>query len=233
MTRVSDGPATGRFNGVRTNAEAAPDRVDRLDELSWAGLAAWFRRDPRLLLPVGSCIQHGPHLPLGTDSLITARLARDVCRRTRILLAPLLPFGVASAEDLAYAGTAGLERKTLHRVLNELVQSWERQGLAEVTLLTTNGNTRNIQALAMVMGSRLRVRSIDTRAIDVSHVFDGESASHAGAFETSLMLHVAPDLVREGADGGAIPAESTAEKGQILYEYLVDRIVDRLGADDS
>lgn len=218
---------------MRTNAEAVPDRVDRLDELSWTGLAAWFRRDPRLLLPVGSCIQHGPHLPLGTDSLITARLARDVCRRTRILLAPLVPFGVASAEDLAYAGTAGLERKTLHRVLNELVQSWERQGLAEVTLLTTNGNTRNIQALAMVMGNRLRVRSIDTRAIDVSHVFDGESSSHVWAYETSLMLHVAPELVRVGADGGAIPAGSTAEKGKVLYEYLVDRIVERLGADDS
>lgn len=218
---------------MRTNAEQAPDRVDRLDELSWAGLAAWFRRDPRLLLPVGSCTQHGPHLPLGTDSLITARLSRDVCRRTRILLAPLLPFGVASPEDMAYAGTAGLERKTLHRVLNELVQSWERQGLAEVTLLTTNGNTRNIQALAMVMGDRMRVRSIDTRAIDVSHVFEGESASHAGAYETSLMLHIAPELVRADTDGGAIPAGSTAEKGQVLYEYLVDRIVERLGADDS
>lgn len=218
---------------MRTNAESAPDGVERLDELSWTGLAAWFRRDPRLLLPVGSCIQHGAHLPLGTDSLITARLARDVCRRTRILLAPLLPFGVASADDLAYAGTAGLERKTLHRVLNELVQSWERQGLMEVTLLTTNGNTRNIQALAMVMGDRLRVRSIDTRAIDVSHVFDGESASHAGAYETSLMLHVAPDLVRTEAEEGTFPAGSTTEKGQVLYEYLVDRIVDRLGADDS
>lgn len=218
---------------MRTIAEPASDRVERLDELSWEELAAWFRRDPRLLLPVGSCIQHGPYLPLGTDSLITGRLARDVCRRTRILLAPLLPFGVASAEDLAYAGTAGLERKTLHRVLNELVQSWERQGLREVTLLTTNGNTRNIQALAMVMGDGLRVRSIDTRAIDVSHVFDGESASHAGAYETSLMLHVAPDLVRTETDKGTIPAGSTAEKGQELYEYLVDRIVERLGTDDS
>ena len=218
---------------MRTNAERPLDTIARLDELSWAGLAAWLRRDPRLLLPVGSCMQHGAHLPLGTDSLLTARLAGDVCRRTRILLAPLFPFGVASAEDLAYAGTAGLERKTLHRVLNELVQSWERHGLQEVTLLTSNGNTRNIQALAMVMGDTVRVRSIDTRAIDVSHVFDGESSAiHAGAYETSLMLHVAPELVRSSEDGETLPAGSTAEKGRKLYEYLVDSIVDRLGADD-
>lgn len=219
---------------MRTKTGNPSDAVERLDELSWVGLAAWFRRDPRLVLPVGSCIQHGPHLPLGTDSLITARLARDVCRRTGILLAPLLPFGVASAEDLAYAGTAGLERKTLHRVLNELVQSWERQGLVEVTLLTTNGNTRNIQALAMVMGETVRVRSIDTRAIDVAHVLEGESPTqHAGIYETSLMLHIAPELVGPGANGEGLPAGSTAAKGQELYAYLVDSIVGRLGAPDS
>lgn len=221
---------TGRFGVVDRQPEHPAETVHRLDELSWVELAAWFRRDPRLLLPVGSCIQHGAHLPLGTDSRITGRLARDVCRRTGILLAPMMPFGVAASEDLAYAGTAGLERKTLHRVLNELVQSWERQGLAEVTLLTTNGNTRNIQALAMVVGDTVRVRSIDTRAIDVSHVFDA-AAEHAGAFETSLMLHLAPDAVRNGSDG-ELPAGATAEKGEALYEYLVDSIVGRLGALD-
>lgn len=222
---------TGSFRFVGTQQEHPPETVHRLDELSWVELAAWFRRDPRLLLPVGSCIQHGAHLPLGTDSRITETLARDVCRRTGILLAPMMPFGVAGSEDLKYAGTAGLERKTLHRVLNELVQSWERQGLGEVTLLTTNGNTRNIQALAMVVGDTVRVRSIDTRAIDVSHVFDS-TAEHAGTFETSLMLHLAPDAVRNGSDAGEFPAGATAEKGEALYEYLVDSIVGRLGALD-
>lgn len=222
---------TGSFGVVKRETERAPDTVHRLDELSWVELAAWFRRDPRLLLPVGSCIQHGAHLPLGTDSRITERLAGEVCRRTGILLAPMIPFGVAASEDLAYAGTAGLERKTLHRVLNELVQSWERQGLGEVTLLTTNGNTRNIQALAMVVGDTVRVRSIDTRAIDVSHVL-GPAAVRDGAFDTSLMLHLAPDAVRNGSGRGRVPAEATAQKGQELYEYLVDSIVGRLGALD-
>ena len=203
----------------------------RLDELTWMELAAWLRRDPRLLVPVGSCIQHGAHLPLGTDTLITSRLAQDVCRRTGILLAPLFPYGVAATEDLRFAGTSGLERKTLHRVLNELVQAWERQGLAEVTLLTTNGTTRNIQALAMVMGDRIRVRSVDTRAIDVSNVIDlDRPGAHANGYETSLMLHIAPELVRRAPSVGNFPPGSTAEKGRKLYDYLVDRIVERLAA---
>ena len=203
----------------------------RLDELTWMELVAWLRRDPRLLIPVGGCIQHGTHLPLGTDSLITGRLAKDVCHRTGILLAPLFPYGVAAAEDLRFAGTSGLERKTLHRVLNELVQAWERQGLAEVTLLTSNGTTRNIQALAMVMGDRIRVRSVDTRAIDVSNVVDRDgSGVHPGGYETSLMLHIAPELVRRDPGVGDFPPGSTAEKGRKLYDYLVDRIVERLAA---
>lgn len=230
---MSNRPVTDKFEGVHRETERSPQSAVRLDELSWIELAAWFRRDSRLLVPVGSCIQHGPHLPLGTDSVITERLANDVCRRTGILLAPLFPFGVASTEDLRYAGTSGLERKTLHRVLNELVQAWERQGLAEVTLLTSNGNTRNIQALAMVMGDTVRVRSVDTRAIEMSHMVDLEApASHTGAYEVSLMLHVAPHLVRHGADGGDLPAGSTAKKGRKLYAYLVESIVERLAVPD-
>ncbi len=237
MTARSD---SGRLDGVATSdvgrgaagSDASSAGPDRLDELSWIELADWFRRDPRLLLPVGSCIQHGEFLPLGTDSRITSRLARDVCRRTGILLAPLLPYGVATTQELEYAGTAGMERKTLHRVLNELVQSWERQGLLEITLLTTNVNPRNIQALAMVMGETVRVRSIDTRAIDVSRSVD-PSVDRAATFELSLMLHLAPELVRNGAGAEGFPAGATAAKGRQLYEHLLDSIVGRLGAQDS
>lgn len=201
-----------------------------LEELTSVQVADWFGRDPRILLPVGSCTQHGPFLPVGTDNQITARLAQAVCGRTGILLAPLLPFGVASREDLAQAGTAGLERKTLHRVLNELVESWERQGLEEVTLLTGNGNVRHIQALAMVLAKSVRVRSVDTRAIDVSRFFDSGTPEHADEFEASLMLHLAPETVNRDGPAGEFPTAATREKGRRIYEYLVERIVDRLNA---
>ncbi|MGD8496757.1 MAG: creatininase family protein [Gemmatimonadales bacterium] len=214
-----------------TESNPPRDTVHRLDELTWKELAEWFRRDPRMLLPVGSCMQHGRQLPLGTDIRLVEALAREVCRRTGILLAPLLSYGVASPEDLTYAGTAGLERKTLHRVLNELVQSWERQGLAEITLLTTNGNPRNIQALAMVVAETVRVRSIDTRAIDVSRVLG--AGDRAGTFETSLMLYLDPELVRDGDDESELPTAATATKGHELYEHLVESIVGRLGALDA
>jgi creatinine amidohydrolase/Fe(II)-dependent formamide hydrolase-like protein len=133
------------------------------------------------------------------------------------------------------------------------VASWERQGLEEITLLTTNGNARNIQALAMVIGDTVRVRSVDTRAIDVSRYLTSATSDHAGEFETSIMLYLAPELVRESAvedlaadvagraepppvrgTSGVVgtPSAATAKKGLELYEYLVDSIVGRLGALD-
>ena len=208
------------------------DRAEptRLDELTTLGVAEWFRRDPRLLLPVGGCTQHGPHLPVGTDNTITEALSVAICDRTGILLAPLMPYGVAAREELAVAGTAALERKTLHRVLNELVESWEGQGLEEITLLTGNGIVRHIQALAMVLAKSVRVRSVDTRAMDVSRFLSPGAGDRADEFEASLMLYIAPDVLGDVEGGEDFPSQASAEKGRRIYEYLVDRISERIGA---
>jgi creatinine amidohydrolase len=226
-----------------------------LDRLSWSEAAEWFRRDPRLLLPVGSCIQHGPHLPLGTDSIIVESLANDIARRTGLLIAPAIPYGVASESDRAYAGTASLDRKTLHRLLNELVDCWAHQGLAEIVLITTNGFARNIQALASVVAETVRVRSIDTHALDLSEFLaQGNAPERAGELETSLMLYLAPDLVREEwildspstarSDGDmtasapmpgspgvvGLPSLASVEKGRKIFDYMVETISARLAS---
>ncbi len=231
-------------------------RPARLDRLSWTKAAEWFRRDPRLLLPVGTCLQHGPHLPLGTDTLLVEHLAADLAERTGILLAPTLPFGVCSELERAYAGTAALERKTLHRVLNELVGSWERQGLEEIILMTTHGYGPHIQAMAAVLAHIVRVRALDIHAIDLgAFLVGGEGNEHAGEMETALMLHLAPELVRTGAiedfpravvgrrtapeepvpppgSPGVVgrPSSATAENGRRMYEFLLEYIAMRLDA---
>ncbi len=230
-----------------------PKSPASLDRLSWTEAADWLRRDPRLLLPVGSCIQHGPHLPLGTDMVIVGRLASDIAVRTGLLLAPMVSYGVASDTDRAYAGTASLDRKTLHRVLNELVDCWGHQGLEEILLITTNGFARNIQALAAVVADTVRVRSIDTHALDLSEFLaQGNAPERGGELETSLMLYLEPELVREewildspATTGGGgdltvsapmpgspgvvgLPSLASAEKGQRIYEHMVETISTRL-----
>ena len=55
---------------------------------------ALIERDPRLIIPVGTCEQHGPHLPLGCDTIIVERLSRDLSAEFGVLLAPTVEYGV-------------------------------------------------------------------------------------------------------------------------------------------
>lgn len=231
----------------------------RLGELPWTEVASHLRGDARLLLPIGSTLQHGPHLPLSTDSLVVTRLAEALSSRHGILVAPTLPYGVVSRVEQEYAGTASIGRKTLHRGLNDLVGVWETQGVEEFVLLTVHGYGPHIAAMATVVSERSRVRSVDIHSVGLDDHLDGPTGGeHGGELETSLMLHLAPDMVRteEIADAPLDPADrerqalgeepvpergspgvvgtpslASAEKGRRMFRYLVRFIGDRVLAD--
>lgn len=240
---------------------SAPDRPPRLAELTWRQAAARLRRDPRMLVPVGGLLQHGPHLPLGTDTLIVTRLAEEIARRQDVLLAPTLPYGAGSERDAEYAGSAPVRGKTLHRTLNELVSAWEKHGVEEFVLLTSHGYGPHLQALATVASDAARVRAVDLHAVDLSEYLEGhQGGEHAGEMATSLMLHLAPDLVRrEEAEDLDLPPEAVGqlrvgeepvpppgssgvvgrpslaseEKGRRIFEHLVSFLGERVFARDA
>src|SRR5256885_12630119 len=98
-----------------------------------------LERDSRLLVPVGTCEQHGPHLPLGCDTIIVERLADDLSASFDILRAPTIEYGVNTATPPPYARNATVRRKTLHRWMNDLLGSWEQAGVDAFIILTAHG----------------------------------------------------------------------------------------------
>ncbi len=227
----------------------------RLGDQTWPEASAWFRRDPRLILPVASLMQHGPHLPLATDAIVTSAIADGLGARHGILVAPTLPYGNASDIDRAYAGSGALAQKTLHRMLNELVAGWEAQGVSEIVLITSNGYGPNYRSLVSVVAGDVRIRAVDTNVVDLEPVLGAAvEPERAGEVETSLLLYLAPQAVRteriadadqpaarppriDGSEplsllgtNGVIghPTAASAEKGRRIYEYLVRYIGDRL-----
>src|SRR3954447_21309628 len=96
----------------------------RIKELRPAEVARRLTEDPRLIVPVGTTEQHGPHLPLGCDTIIVEHLADDLSEAFGIPRAPMVEYGVHQAERV-FPGGATLRRRTLHRVMNELIESWE------------------------------------------------------------------------------------------------------------
>jgi len=115
-----------------------------LEEMSWPEAESAFAEGRVVLVPVGSTEQHGPHLPLGTDSFTAQALAARAGRRTGALVTPTLPFGYAEYHT-DFAGTLSLSNETYTRVLIELVDRLVRYGATHI--LFVNGHGGNAFAL--------------------------------------------------------------------------------------
>lgn len=162
-----------------------------------------------LVIPIGSTEQHGPHLPLGTDTAMAAAVGGRLVAHARehgvdALLAPALPYG-ASGEHAGFAGTASIGTEALATVLIELgrsVSDWARR----VVVLTGHGG--NVDALRRAIPTlRSEGRDAAWLACDPRPALPLADV-HAGRTETSVMLRLAPELVRldRAAAGDTRPA---------------------------
>lgn len=161
----------------------------RLADATWQEVASV----DILLVPVGSTEQHGPHLPLETDSTIAVAVAERVATALAddghtAYVAPVLSFG-SSGEHQHFAGTVSIGTEALAHVVVELVRS-ARTWVHRVVLVNAHGG--NIQALERA------VRQLLAEGHDVCWVpcRTEEVDLHAGRTETSLMLHLRPGAVR-------------------------------------
>ena len=212
--------------------------------------------DPRLIVPVGTCEQHGAHLPLGCDTILVERLADDLSAEFGILVAPTIEYGVNVPTTQPLAGNASVRRKTLRRWVNDLLLDWERQGALEFLILTAHGHAPHQEALGTVVTERARVRVIDVLSIELGSLVEHhEGPIHGGEVDTSLALFVAPHLVRmdeardfilpetavrryrrgstmrlPGISEGSVgaPTRASAEKGQRIFEFIKERIRTRV-----
>jgi mycofactocin precursor peptide peptidase len=166
-----------------------------LSDLVWPE-AAHAARDAILAVPVGATEQHGPHLPLSTDTELAAALVDGLAAaRASVVAAPPLAYG-SSGEHEGFAGTLSIGQEALERVLVELVRSASAT-FARVLLVCAHGGNREPLRRAE---RRLRAEGLDVRVL-FPRWSEGE---HAGRVETSLMLALAPERVRpERAEAGA------------------------------
>lgn len=180
-------------------------------------LAEWLQGGPRtVIVPAGALEQHGPHLPLGTDALLSGRIAAAVAGQVGALVAPTFSFGYKSQQKSGggdhLTGTTSLDAQTLIQLTRDVVGSLLRQGVHRVVLL--NGHYENYQFLYEGIDLALRDRGIaagDDRCVLLlsywdyvsegslaavyGDAFPGWDVEHGGVLETSLMLHLEPGSV--------------------------------------
>jgi creatinine amidohydrolase len=197
-----------------------------------------------LVLPLGSCEQHGPHLPLGTDTFVAAALAERLAERSPgVVVAP--PVGIsASGEHAGFPGTLSIGTDVTAAVLVEIARSaaWA------TGIVIVNGHGGNAEAVERAIAT-LRIEGRNALAW-WPRVPDGDA--HAGHTETSLMLAIEPALVdvssaspgelrplseidadlraggiRSVSPSGVLgdPTDATLEHGRDLLDILTDDLV--------
>ncbi len=167
-------------------AHAAPMR---LGERTWTDLEG---RAPVLAVPLGACEQHGPHLPLDTDTRIAVALAEGLAaRRGDVVVGPAVAYG-SSGEHQAHPGTLSLGPVVMEELVVELVRSAKHWARGVVLVAWHGGNS---DALGQAV-PRLRTEG---RAVVWWEPRVPGGDAHAGRTETSLLLALAPEAVRAGA----------------------------------
>jgi creatinine amidohydrolase len=166
-------------------------------------LRAFVARRPFAILPVGSFEQHGPHLPLDTDNRIAEAMAIETARRSTGLVLPVLNIGYAWVWR-GKPGTLSLRFDTYMAVVRDLAESLESWGVRAVFVLSGHGsNPQPVKhAIREAIDGRMGLRVLNSVYAGLGAMrAECESAAwgddlHAEEIETSLMLAIAPELVR-------------------------------------
>jgi mycofactocin system creatininase family protein len=179
--------------------------VTNLPDLSWTEVDRATRR--ALLVPLGSLEQHGPHLPLDTDTRIASAVAGGAAAgREGVAVGPPITVG-SSGEHAAFAGTLSIGTAALTQLLVELgrdaLRDWEA-----ILLVNAHGGNRDAVDTAL---ARLRDEG---RRCSAFHATLAGADAHAGRTETALLLHLAPSVVRTGclAAGARAPVSELMDR---------------------
>ena len=232
-------------------------------ELSWSDVpGALEAARHAAILPVGATEQHGPHMGCGMDFVLADKLCQAVSERTRVPMLPTLPYGCSIGHSRRWPGTLAVQPITLIELVKQIGDWAHHSGVRRLFIVNTHvTNAAPLRcALEMLRAEHddLMVSVINSATISPRvrqfHFADGDDW-HANDAETSLMLAVAPEMVRPerlaGADDvdrteGLVfshpvnrtslngvtgsPSQANADKGREWFGWMVDdlsELIDR------
>lgn len=227
-----------------------------LEDMTMADFKRQLKSTRTIIFPFGTVEEHGRHLPLNTDTLIVYEILKSVAKKRKVFVAPPLYYGVCTSTG-QHPGTLGITPETLRRFVTDIVRDAYDKGLRNFILISGHGG--GIHMYALKESAETLVKELDNIRIATImpyDIFSGELASlietpndsHAGELETSLILYLAPELVkgrsreeyprlpkslvvkdklkywRGGVWGN--PAKATREKGEKAFRLIVDKIIE-------
>ncbi len=230
-----------------------------LGNMTMTEFKKYLKQTKTIVFPFGTVEEHGSHLPLKTDAFIIEEALKFVAKKRKFFLAPVVYYGVCTTTK-DHPGTISITAETLRRLAYDLVVESYKKGLRKFLLISGHGGSLHMSALketAEVLVEELNGIKIavltpyDVIWKELSAIAETPNDSHAGELETSIMLYLAPELVKGRAaeeypkipkpftvrnkvkywPGGVWgnPQKATREKGEKAMKLITDKIVEILG----
>jgi creatinine amidohydrolase len=233
--------------------------------LTWHNTSWEIKANPpeMALLPLACYEPHGPHLPIGTDLIIVNEIALRVAEKMTfpVFLLPIWPLGT-SIHHSGKPGVLSISYETLWAVVRDLVTSLHAHGIQRVVVINNHGSAASTTTKPMgnfIVKTAVRQLNYETPTLTAIWVQPFSAARqklaslfpsankevHAGAVETAILLHLAPDLVgtpppdyipsvspdyldiaplsKLAPDGvWGYPSEATSEKGKLALNAIIE-----------
>lgn len=225
-----------------------------IEEMTMPEFVRGLEKTRTVLVPFGATEEHGPHLPLNTDTLHAVEVGRKLAEKRAIFIAPPVPYGVCRSTS-QHPGTLSISTQTLRALTLDIVSALYRQGLRNVILLTGHAGGTHTSTL-IDAGEALLERFSDLKIAVLTEfmlaakegrgLIETVDDSHAGEIETSRILNSHPQLVKGEAEreypsfpvgilvrdkrrfwpGGVWgdPTLASAEKGRLLEDLVVQSL---------
>ncbi len=227
-----------------------------LGEVTMTELERELKKTKTLIIPFGTVEAHGSHLPLNTDTLIIREVVKKAAAESSVFMSPPLQYGVCTSTGV-HTGTIGISAGTLRAITLDMVRSAYVSGFRNVLLISGHGGGLHLSALReageelviTLDGLNLAVLCVyDFIQEEIKDIAETKNDSHAGEIETSLVLHLAANLVKGRAKEeypastapfitkdklkrwpGAVwgnPAKADVDKGRRIFEVMVKKTVE-------
>jgi creatinine amidohydrolase len=229
-----------------------------LSEMTMTQFARRREEVTTAILPVGALEEHGSHLPLGLDAMHALALAQETERVFPCFVAPPLYYGLCRSTS-QHPGTVGISGNTLRALIHDIALSLRSQGIHNLCIITGHASPAHQAALVEAGEGLLKASDLQVAVVCVLDLLEAAQDflecpgdSHAGEVETSLALHLWPNLVQGSAPeeyptfprflltreklkhwpGGVWgnPALASADKGRRLLEIEVTALCRVLSA---
>lgn len=165
-----------------------------LAKMTWEDVGEYLKDNDSLLIPIGTCEQHGYHSPLGTDTFIVDKICKILAAKYDMLIAPSINYGIHFDVDNDYPGVGVLKAETVKAIFADLRENWVNQGFRKLIVVSFHAVPEHYKVLENLGDNYYLVKASEG---DISDLLDKqERMIHACEAETSIMLYTYPELMR-------------------------------------